>query len=498
MNVTHFVGGSISQFENDIKISVHLTSTNDGKDPWAEIYNRNFNNPFKVQQDVSQKIVAQLEVELTPEEEKTLRKYPTKNMEAYELFAKGRLLNNNQSKTDVDLSIDLFEQAIFLDPNFAEAYAEMAWSYFKIKNWRETDGMNKAKESIVKALNIDPQTARAYAIRGHIYAYELDWAVSKENFEIAIELDPNDVLIQQLYGHYFSKKPIPDQKKRLFHARIAHRIDPLDISMARDLILALMYNENLKEAEENLNKLGYLFGSRAKTKLEIDLEVFKNKDWTAAVSYLEREIEKEPNNIWAYLALSRAFDGILNDDVNSLKYAKKAYELDSTRYGSNDRYYITLLWAKKFTEAKKLSQTKSYGILSDYDRLNNLWSYYYHQENYKKAEEILNDSLVGLPHFFFNQLLTYAQLGDRKKIDKLINNYYIEYGRTEWINEDLAISYAILREKDSMYHYLEKLRPIDQFATFINNRGDFDPYRKEERYKALLKKHYLPITHWNE
>ena len=59
LNVTHFVGGSISQFENDIKISVHLTRMIDGKDPWAEIYNRSLDNPFKIQQDVSRKIVAQ-------------------------------------------------------------------------------------------------------------------------------------------------------------------------------------------------------------------------------------------------------------------------------------------------------------------------------------------------------------------------------------------------------------------------------------------------------
>ena len=104
-------------------------------------------------------------------------------------------------------------------------------------------------------------------------------------------------------------------------------------------------------------------------------------------------------------------------------------------------------------------------------------------------------NLIESPNF----IMTKDHYGEyRKKTDKLINNYYIEYGRTEWINEDLAISYAILREKDSMYHYLEKLRPIDQFATFINNRGDFDPYRKEERYKAILRQYYLPITHWNE
>ena len=61
----------------------------------------------------------------------------------------------------------------------------------------------------------------------------------------------------------------------------------------------------------------------------------------------------------------------------------------------------------------------------------------------------------------------------------------------------LSADLSSLKEKDSMYRYLEKLRPIEKFHV-INGGKEFDPYRKEERFKALLKKHYLPITHWNE
>jgi hypothetical protein len=131
------------------------------------------------------------------------------------------------------------------------------------------------------------------------------------------------------------------------------------------------------------------------------------------------------------------------------------------------------------------------------DKLYSLWYYYYHQDNYIKAEEILNDSLlVKNKNVSSELLLTYAQLGDRKKVDSL-KNYYGLNGRMNWVSSDMAFAYAILKEKDSMYHYLEKLRPIDEFHG-ANSRKEFDPYRKEERFKALLRKHYLPITHWNE
>ena len=67
------------------------------------------------------------------------------------------------------------------------------------------------------------------------------------------------------------------------------------------------------------------------------------------------------------------------------------------------------------------------------------------------------------------------------------------------IPRDKAVVYAILKEKDSMYHYLNS---FDVYQTFflphLNSLRAFDPYRKEERYKAFLRKNYFPITHWNE
>lgn len=497
LNATHFVGGSISQFENDIKISVHLTRTSDEKDSWAEIYNRNLDNPFKVQQDVSQNIVAELKVELTPEEEKTLEKFPTENMEAYESYTKGRLLNDTWNKEDLKSSIDLFEQAIFLDPNFAEAYAETAKSYFNLRDFNATVAINKANEYIVKALNIDPNTARAYAVMADIYDFEHNWGKSKENIEIAIALDPNDAMIQQIYATYLAHKPIPDQKKRLYHLRIAHRIDPLDVGIARDLILALMYNEKLTEAEDNLNKLGFLFGPWLKTKLEIRLEVFKTKDWTAEIRYWERLIEKDPNDSGVYRDLANAYDQILNDDVNAIIYAKRAYDLDSTSQDKAIQYHDILVEGKEFTEAKKLFQSNNFrSIVNERGKSKSLWKYYYYQENYKKANEALNDTLIGVASGYYD-MLNNAHLEDKKKVDSVLFNYYRLFGNNYYVNQDMAIAYAILTKKDSMYHYLDKLRPIEEFH-IVNSYSEFNPYRKEERFKALLKKHYLPITHWNE
>ena len=101
-----------------------------------------------------------------------------------------------------------------------------------------------------------------------------------------------------------------------------------------------------------------------------------------------------------------------------------------------------------------------------------------------------------------SKLITYAQLGNRKSIDSLLK----QKKRNNSSNK--IFIYAILKEKDSMYHYLEiashtcgsnyRIMLRGTGISGPNNRREFDPYRKEERYKAFLQKNYLPITHWNE
>ena len=144
-------------------------------------------------------ITQQLNVVLTDEEVNILEKYPTENMEAYQLFLKGRLKIKSREREDLESGIKLFEQAIILDSNYAEAYAELAKSYFYLERRTETDGVNKAKEYIVKALNIDPNTARAFSVRGNIFDFEHNWEKSKENYEMALALNPNDLPIIRIY-----------------------------------------------------------------------------------------------------------------------------------------------------------------------------------------------------------------------------------------------------------------------------------------------------------
>ena len=126
--------------------------------------------------------------------------------------------------------------------------------------------------------------------------------------------------------------------------------------------------------------------------------------------------------------------------------------------------------------------------ISDFEQKRMLWKYYYQQKDYKKAFEISKDSQ--LTNQYFIQVVTYAQLGNRKKVDSI--NKTFTWG-DELRRGQRALIHAVLKDRDSMYFYLET-EPYDRpIVVFTNGRNEFDPYRNEDRYKAFLRKWYLPV-----
>jgi len=491
LGVSYILEGSVTIYDDKIKINTQLINAND-EHVWSEDYTIAFEDIITIQQTVSKQIVKELELTLSPKEVAALEKYPTQNMEAYHLFLKGRLINDSRKVGHLELNIELNKQAIALDPNFAGAYAEIARSYYLMRIYSDIDDKECDKKATVyveKALKIDPNCFRAIAVKAMLL-WRNDWAKAKEYHEKAIALNPNDAAAHLQYGRYFLFCPNPDLNKFLYYLRIAQRLNPFSSVVGHNFFNSLILNNKIDEAEEYYKKMGFLYQKEEKLWKEIRIIAHKKKDWTEAIRYFEQEIEKDPKNSVPYMYLGNlVYNEILNDDINFLKYARKAYELDSTKFYNTQFYFNALVENGKFNDAKNFLQNKNFkSIISEKKQLSCLWYYYYHQENYKKAHDVLSDSLMNDTYIL--KSINYAQLADTKCIDSLFKNYI-------FYDSDKALVYAILKEKDSMYHYLEKTS-INRTGRGPNSRKEFDPYRKEERYKAFLRKNYLPITHWNE
>ena len=512
LDVSYVLRGFVTQLNNKLSITVELTDVISNSVYWSDSYDEKFEkDPLRLQQEVSKKIVTELKLALTLNDEKVLDNLLTKSQEASIYFNEGVRIADSRTVKDQDsilgVSANLFQKAIDLDPNYADAYAELAFIMRLMKEQNAVfNNKNKLKtiDSLVKkALEIDPNSSRAYTTLGWWEAMNRDWNKAKEYYDKALAIKPNDATNLHYYALYFANKPERDPEKALEYTRIAHKLNPFSLPINTNMIIYLLRNEKTIEAEEFYNKNSHvLTGARKRLKeliidSKIEKECIEKRDWAIAITLYHKEIDLDSTNSTLYRRLAISYKNILFDNKNYLKYAKKAYEVgelyaqnnDQNRYSFNaDEYFFALLKNKKFKEADNLLHDEYFKSLNGGSSLfyyNNYINYY--QGNYSKAQAFIDS-------FAYNKTyeltINYAQQNKVKKVDSILNKGLLNA-------YEKAIVFAILKEKDSMYLTIEKEKNINIILEF-NGSIEVDPYRKDERFKALLKKNYLPITHWNE
>tara|TARA_R110002073_G_scaffold8207_1_gene45583 strand:+ start:31574 stop:33607 length:2034 start_codon:yes stop_codon:yes gene_type:complete len=485
LGVSHILEGSVRKHENNVLITAQLIQAND-EHLWADNFNEKLENVFKIQSDVSKKIVKQLQIKLTPEEEVSINKKATDNIEAYELYLKGRYYDG--TKEGFKKSIDLLKKAISLDPNFADAYANIAYlnlihSGAGLMNYKE--GLNEAKQYIDKAFSLDPSNTEAFETSVQYYSITENYKKLKENAERAIALNPNNLDSRMLYASYFISKPIQEIDNYLKQIQIAQKIDPFSSNANSQLVRAFLMNSKVNEAEAHYNKMKFTINKGQYDFLDMMLKVAKNKDQTEILNYWKKRLEKTPDTPWLYNAVGRQYLSILNDYEKSYEYAKKAYELGQKNYSLANRYFYSVLYLKKFDEAEKLLKDPDFMKVFNGDRHKYIYfDYHYYRGEYKEALTYLEQHEKNA-QYYINLGAVHGYLGNTEIVRDVTDNqetrYYVR-----------SMLFAIQKNRDSMYFYMDKITNPFR-ASVVNQYPEFDPYRKEPRFKAYLKKFYFPV-----
>jgi serine/threonine protein kinase len=176
LDVENVLEGSIRRSGNRLRITVQLIKVDDGYPIWSERYERDMEDIFSLQDEISLAIVDKLKIKLLGEEKAELVMRHTQNPEAYNLFLKGHYFWNKRTADDIRKAIDYYEQAIKLDSNYALAYAALADSYGLLPFYTfvlPKEAFTKAKTAVKKALDIDETLAEAHSALGFIKMYYL-------------------------------------------------------------------------------------------------------------------------------------------------------------------------------------------------------------------------------------------------------------------------------------------------------------------------------------
>ncbi len=207
LGVDAIMSGRIIQRGDNLTISVDLVDVRNKKTLWGEQYGRKMSDLLATQKEIASAITEKLQLKLSGESEQKLAKKYTDNNEAYQLFLRGQFHYAKRTKDELLQSIEAYQQAIKLDPNFALAYVGVARSYNVMPSYAfmsPQEAMPQAKAAAERALQIDPNLAEAHgALANALALFDWNWTEAEREFKRAIELDPNVAEIHNRYGRAY-------------------------------------------------------------------------------------------------------------------------------------------------------------------------------------------------------------------------------------------------------------------------------------------------------
>ena len=201
LGVRHVLEGSVRKSGSRVRITAQLVDGETGGHLWAERYDRDLTDVFAVQDEITHRIVESLRVTLLPSERAAIDKVPTDNLEAYQYYLRGRQFFHQQTKTSLDIAKRMFGRAINLDPNYARAYAGLAdcESERYMGSYAEVTPQDILAAS-ARALDLDPDLAEAHASRGLALSTLNRHDEAEQEFKAAMRLDPNLFEVLKFYA----------------------------------------------------------------------------------------------------------------------------------------------------------------------------------------------------------------------------------------------------------------------------------------------------------
>ena len=199
LNVSHVLEGSIRKDGNSIRVSAKLINVDDGTNLWGDDYDRELQDIFAVQDDVSQAIAAALFEQLSPTDVQAIRTQQTKSVAAYEYNLKGRHFHyskfiSSAKEEDFEKSEQMFLKAIELDPNYGLAYAGLADLYDTyIRRVQENVEYDNLRQEYLKtAFQLDPNSEFVNTAKGWVDWGKGEYEHAYESMNRALEINPND------------------------------------------------------------------------------------------------------------------------------------------------------------------------------------------------------------------------------------------------------------------------------------------------------------------
>jgi TolB-like protein/Tfp pilus assembly protein PilF len=303
--------GRIQQLGHDVIIRAELVDGTTGDQLWGEQYHRPIEDLFAMEEEISREISDKLSVKLSAADRLKLSTRYTDDLEAYQLYLRGRYFWNKRPQEGFMKGLDYFQQALERDPLYALAYSGLADAYAVLGSWESgamapREAMPKAKKAAEEALRLDGSVAEAHASLAYVKLhYDWDWAGSENGFRRSLELKPNYGVAHHWFSHHWMAMGCKEES--LGESRRAIESDPLDpvfnIHLAWHRWLAREYDE----AVEQCRTTSEIHSDYIWAPFFIGLAFEQTGNFREAVSQFERAVALSSGNTVMTAGLGHAY-----------------------------------------------------------------------------------------------------------------------------------------------------------------------------------------------
>jgi serine/threonine protein kinase/Flp pilus assembly protein TadD len=327
LRVHNILEGSVRKAGNRIRITAQLITAADGSHIWSERYDRDLTDVFAIQDEISQAISNKLRVRLV--RDRSIVKQYTGNVEAYNLYLKGRHHLFRLSPEHIRKSKEYFDQAIAVDPTYAQPWHGLAVIDYLMGSFAfmlPKAAYEQSRKSILKALELDDTLPEAHGHLAALLASEFDWEGAEREFRKALELGPENSDVWFQYTYFF--------------------LSPM---RRTDEAIAAM-----KRASE-LDPLSSLFQSR------LGLQFLFIRQYEQALKHIQNALELDPLSILAHLWLGLTYiaEEKFEDAIHAIEFAIQNFGRNPMFLGSLGFIYARM---GRTTEAQRLLE-ELYGLM---------------------------------------------------------------------------------------------------------------------------------------
>ena len=366
LNVEVVLTGRVSHRGDDLTINVELVRADDNSHLWGARYDRKSADILNLQQDITREISESLRLKVTGAKQREIARRNTENPEAYQLYLRGRYFWYRRTEEGIRKSIEYYEQATKIDPNYALAHIGLSDSYGMTTGTTDAFPPSvaalKAKEAALRALEIDDTMAEAHVSLARVKMnFDWDWSSAEREVRRAIELNPDYAEAHHMYAHYLmAMNRIPEA---LSESQRYLELDPLSVAANNHLGWHHLYAGNYDEALGQLHKTAELDPNFAGTFLYLGWVYEQKRMYDEAIDAFQKSVKLSTSPLMlASLGHAHAKAGnraeaekilVRLDDLSKQRYIS-AHNRAIIHVGLNETEH-TLVWLERAYQERSQS-----------------------------------------------------------------------------------------------------------------------------------------------